>query len=307
MYCPKCGNQLPDNAQFCNKCGAKINGVNGNVPQRNGANNPFGSTLPNNNANQQAKSGWKPMYTYICIVAGIAVAAVLVIFLKLNLFKNKKDIDTAATKTEETESNFTDEETSEISDSIDTNNSESVGTDYLSDSTEAEYSAEASTDTSDVESSVSEEGGAGKLPVLSNDHIISATSSSELYENNINYSASNVLDGNPATAWCEGANGYGIGESITLTFDGTYQVSNINILNGYHKSTDLYYKNSRPSEISLEFADGSENIQLTDSDTDDFYFYVFDKTHESDYVKIIIEDVYAGNKYQDTLISEISF
>ena len=27
MFCPKCGNQLPDGAQFCNKCGASLGGA----------------------------------------------------------------------------------------------------------------------------------------------------------------------------------------------------------------------------------------------------------------------------------------
>ena len=28
MFCPKCGNQLPDGSAFCGKCGAKLeNGV----------------------------------------------------------------------------------------------------------------------------------------------------------------------------------------------------------------------------------------------------------------------------------------
>ena len=25
MFCKKCGNKLPDNAKFCNKCGQQIN------------------------------------------------------------------------------------------------------------------------------------------------------------------------------------------------------------------------------------------------------------------------------------------
>lgn len=39
MFCPVCGNQLPDGAQFCNKCGASIGGAAPNKAPR--AKKPF--------------------------------------------------------------------------------------------------------------------------------------------------------------------------------------------------------------------------------------------------------------------------
>lgn len=39
MFCPNCGNQLPDGAQFCNKCGASIGGAAPNKAPR--AKKPF--------------------------------------------------------------------------------------------------------------------------------------------------------------------------------------------------------------------------------------------------------------------------
>ena len=47
MYCSKCGNQLPDEARFCNKCGASQGGKAQPAGQRM-TNRQTGSTLQNN-------------------------------------------------------------------------------------------------------------------------------------------------------------------------------------------------------------------------------------------------------------------
>lgn len=31
MFCPKCGNSLPDDAKFCDKCGTKCKDLNSSV------------------------------------------------------------------------------------------------------------------------------------------------------------------------------------------------------------------------------------------------------------------------------------
>ena len=71
------------------------------------------------------------------------------------------------------------------------------------------------------------------------------------------YDASNVLDGDPGTAWVEGADGPGIGESVTLYSDTPQKVHGIRILEGYMKNQDIYDKNSVPYRFRLEFSDGT--------------------------------------------------
>ena len=34
MFCPKCGNKLPDNARFCDKCGNPVSGVKSDIPPK---------------------------------------------------------------------------------------------------------------------------------------------------------------------------------------------------------------------------------------------------------------------------------
>ena len=83
------------------------------------------------------------------------------------------------------------------------------------------------------------------------------TASSYLSEKNIKHVPDLIMDGDTTTAWVEGVDGNGEGESITFTFGDLYAVSDIKIWNGYQKSEDLYYKNARPAELELEFSDGS--------------------------------------------------
>ena len=42
MFCPKCGNKLPDNAKFCDKCGNPV----GSVPNNQSVNNQTPAQTP---------------------------------------------------------------------------------------------------------------------------------------------------------------------------------------------------------------------------------------------------------------------
>src|SRR5699024_8640232 len=79
--------------------------------------------------------------------------------------------------------------------------------------------------------------------------------------NNISYSPNNVLDNKTTTTWAEGASGDGIGEWIKIsTEDGLDNVESISLINGFSKSSDLYYKNNRVKKASLEFSDGTTQV-----------------------------------------------
>lgn len=130
------------------------------------------------------------------------------------------------------------------------------------------------------------------------------TASSYLSEENIKHVPDLIMDGDTTTAWVEGVDGKGDGESITFTFGDLYAVSDIKIWNGYQKSEDLYYKNARPAELELEFSDGStERISLQDM-ASGFQEFALER-HVTSYVKVKIVSTYDGSKYEDTVISEI--
>lgn len=143
-----------------------------------------------------------------------------------------------------------------------------------------------------------------KVKAVTKKNVKSITASSALSERGITHSAKRIWDGSLDKAWVEGVDGQGIGECVFIKFDTNCLVSGIRLNAGYQKSESLYYKNSRPSEIGLEFSDGSyytyelndvygkQTIQLPDS--------VVTKS-----LRIVIEDIYEGEKYSDTVVSEM--
>lgn len=139
---------------------------------------------------------------------------------------------------------------------------------------------------------------------------VSASSqlSSQTYdEKTYNYSAQKAFDNDMTTCWCEGTDGYGIGESITLSFDKTYEISELCLWNGLCTSKDLYYKNSRTRKITVVLSNGdSYDFECSDGWDNRKNTFLFNKAVETSSITIIIQSVYEGNKYKDTCISEIS-
>lgn len=134
---------------------------------------------------------------------------------------------------------------------------------------------------------------------------VSATSYLDESQYHIVHPPENLLDGNLSTGWVEGVSGQGIGESVTVYFDGMHLVSGFQIYAGYQKSSDLYDKNSRPEGIYVGFSDGSGESH-TLADVCDVQNIQFANSVLTDCITLRIDSVYPGNKYEDTVISEIS-
>lgn len=121
------------------------------------------------------------------------------------------------------------------------------------------------------------------------------------------YGASNLVDHNSTTCWSEGASGAGIGEYVTFNYSGAVALKSITISNGYRKSEELFYKNHRLKEAKIVFDDGySQLLELSDGFNNSVQTFDLDTNHKTKTVKIYIEDVYTGNKYDDTTIDEIN-
>lgn len=120
------------------------------------------------------------------------------------------------------------------------------------------------------------------------------------------YSPQKVVDNDMSTCWSEGADDYGTGESITLSFDKVYEINEIRIWNGLCASEDLFYKNSRLREISIAFSDGqSIGFECSDGWNNSENVIMLPSTVETSSITITIVSVYEGEKYKDTCISEI--
>ncbi|MBS7364814.1 MAG: hypothetical protein KIH03_13505 [Paludibacteraceae bacterium] len=159
---------------------------------------------------------------------------------------------------------------------------------------------------------------------------------------NNSYGVENLIDENPATAWVEGVNGYGEGETLKfcMTCDSDYdcwgeKISKIYVTNGYSKNEVSFKSNSRVKELevyitemikrSVAEASKSPYFNIKDDQcqldmvyADRYYYFVLDDTMKEqeldlDGVKEIVSmtfkivSVYSGDKYKDTAVSGIRF
>lgn len=276
MYCNKCGNEINENERFCKYCGAPVEKLDEQVN---------GEKLDESLQKQTKKKiKWPVLILVLILIIAIALAIVLVM--------NKR------------QSNATGNQTGDQDDW-------KVVEDEESQTTEKEIASEIVTENSSTEETqekqkenISNEQEKDKAPEVRMRDVEDVTASSYLSEKNIKHVPDLIMDGDTTTAWVEGVDGNGEGESITFTFGDLYAVSDIKIWNGYQKSEDLYYKNARPAELELEFSDGStERISLQDTSSG-FQEFALER-HVTSYVKVKIISTYEGSKYEDTVISEI--
>ncbi len=121
---------------------------------------------------------------------------------------------------------------------------------------------------------------------------------------NVTYGPANMFDDRLDTAWVEGVEGVGVGEQLTVTFDEESLVSGISLLNGYHKSNDLFAKNGRITEIYIDTSDGQQLAAEIADDPGEQVRY-FDRPVKLKWISIQIASAVAGTKYTDTAVSEM--
>lgn len=149
---------------------------------------------------------------------------------------------------------------------------------------------------------------AGAAAPVSMSGVISVTASSYLSEPNLNlyHTPERTVDGSLSTAWVEGIDGSGVGESISFTFDQTYLVSGMHINAGYQKSEELYWMNARPASLTVTFSDGTQQTVLL-RDVNARQDIAFGAPVETQSIRLTIASLYEGTTYADTVISEVSF
>ena len=127
---------------------------------------------------------------------------------------------------------------------------------------------------------------------------------------NLNYGADNAHDFSLRTAWVEGVEGDGIGESITYCFPKENPpITTVDIFNGYMKSDQVWQDNARVKQLKLSI-NGKPYVLLNLKDTKSMQSFNIGSVRPENadlYLKFEIMDVYKGDKYDDTAISEIEF
>ncbi|UCE26658.1 MAG: hypothetical protein JSW52_09960, partial [Candidatus Coatesbacteria bacterium] len=122
--------------------------------------------------------------------------------------------------------------------------------------------------------------------------------------------ADKAIDGDLSTAWVEGVDGSGVGETLTITFGAVIEVNFVDIFPGFGKSPDIYYGNNRIKKVRLEFSDGTSVTESFDDEAGRKTIVLYDReTWEginSEWVKLTVLDVYKGLKWDDTAIGEVA-
>jgi hypothetical protein len=131
-----------------------------------------------------------------------------------------------------------------------------------------------------------------------------ATASSTLKATSFtDFRATNLLDGNLASAWTEGADGNGVGEWVRLEFEEAVPLARIEIANGYQRDTERFSGDERVKNIELQYSDGTTQIvQLLDAQG---LQVIKPKTPDTQWIKLTILSVYPLFKWEDAALSEV--
>ncbi len=138
-------------------------------------------------------------------------------------------------------------------------------------------------------------------------------------QNDNNYEASNLFDGDPSTTWAIGAKKFEKFEKETeghfprmvgIKTIQQYPIERLAITNGYAKNNESWRNNARAKTITIMGCTEGSNLASnlysgTLSDTPEPQIINLSKTGRYDYYNLIIEDYYPGEKWDDVCISEI--
>jgi len=111
----------------------------------------------------------------------------------------------------------------------------------------------------------------------------------------------------PVEAW-EGAAGPGVGEWIELRFPGTLEAHSMGVDVGLDRDADIFYANNRIKRATFFFSNG-EKVTLDFSDTRGLQVVPLVRAPgpniETTSVRMVIDEVYPGSRYDDTCLAEI--
>lgn len=117
------------------------------------------------------------------------------------------------------------------------------------------------------------------------------------------YSTDAVLNTNNETKWVpqKNSNG-GISEWVEIYSDDIQYIRGIEILNGYHKSYEIWKNNNRVKFCTITFSNGESRNFVLD-DTMDLIRLDLGGIVETSSIKLTINSIYAGVKWNDTAIT----
>jgi hypothetical protein len=122
------------------------------------------------------------------------------------------------------------------------------------------------------------------------------------------YYAFSAIDGLPESSWVEGVAGSGVGEWVVLTFPEAIEVHSIGLDVGFDRDEDIFAKNNRIKRATFSFSSGEE-VTLDFADARGVQMVPLVRAPgpniETTFVKMVIQDVYPGSKYDNACLAEI--
>lgn len=314
-FCKYCGAEIKKGARFCKKCGKSLE----EAPYVESSEQ---RPLITENKKRLGNRVLPVVLTALLIVLLIVVGALL--YLKnQSIFVETESVvkreETSNTVSEETDGKDETEETKRETSAV---TGKPAGTAY-------DYTVEAASETKSVEIAEAE---APKVFVGSSsptnkwneisvlldylndiqlgnynrinvpDYAVSESSS--IVQEGIDNHAFKAFDGDIKTNWQEGVEGEGIGEYIEVRFPESVPVDMITIAPGNQRTIDWFYKNNIPCNMTIVVNDeyGFPISLPVDIET---YAVRFSKSLTVESLKFVINAVYPGTDYDDTVITDI--
>lgn len=109
----------------------------------------------------------------------------------------------------------------------------------------------------------------------------------------------------PAGAWCEGVDGPGTGQTITLHQTPGSLIGSLTFVNGYAKTAALFLANGRIREARIE-TDGGYSKTITLKDTREEQSIRI-SPHKLSRLRLTILSTYPGTRASDTCVSAFWF
>lgn len=106
-------------------------------------------------------------------------------------------------------------------------------------------------------------------------------------------------------AWCEGAPGPGIGQTVTVHQTPVRKIGTIMFVNGYAKTAQTFRANGRVKRARIETSSGTVRV-VTLKDTAGTEGIKIPPARVS-WIRLTILDVYPGERHADTCISKFYF
>ncbi len=109
----------------------------------------------------------------------------------------------------------------------------------------------------------------------------------------------------PEGAWCEGVDGAGAGQTITLHQKPNNKIGSMTFVNGYAKTPELFQANGRVREVRIETNSGySKAVTLKDTREQQT---IRISPHKVSWLRLTIVSVYPGKRAEDTCVTAFSF